>query len=150
MKFETVLEEANDYLRSVMERSKEEFKLGSYERFDFDQEKGVFFWSEGGEPKVYAKPQFVGSISTSSNTWLWSWANDSILPGVKSQLESVRSFGEKNAYKKLTEAKWEAEEVDGWEMTAITAKLLNAQSAYRAPSGNGYAFIVFMELYWAN
>ena len=39
-----------------------------------------------------------------------------------------------------------AEEVDGWEMTAISAYLLKAKGAYRVPTGKTFSFMLFMEI----
>jgi hypothetical protein len=52
-------------------------------------------------------------------------------------------------YVKLTEAKWPGEEADGWEMTAIAARLLEAKGAYRASSDRGLSFLIFTKIDWA-
>ena len=46
----------------------------------------------------------------------------------------------------LTTAKCEVTEDDGWAMTAVTARILQAKSPYRSPSGDGYTFFVFTSL----
>ena len=43
-------------------------------------------WLQGGRPRVIVDIVFVGSVSTRSNTWLWSWANGSYLENVKSRM----------------------------------------------------------------
>jgi hypothetical protein len=96
---------------------------------------------------LFASFQVVGSISTTSNTWLWSWANPSILESVKKDIHLVRQFGDKHKLEELTEEKWEADELDGWAMTNVTAKLLNAKGAYRCPNENGAMFVVFTDVW---
>ena len=124
--FDAFESDCYDYLNAMQEQAKQEFSLGSYERFDWNQESGTLVFSDDGVPKVVADIQFVGSISTTSNTWLWSWDNATILPKVKQRLTEVRQFGERHGIKQLTTAKWAATEKDGWAMTAISAKILNA------------------------
>lgn len=148
--YSKLVDESNDYLGAVLDAAKIDFKLGSYERYDWDQEKGELVFSDQGVPKVAVKIQFVGSISTKSGTWLWSWDNPSVLENIKKHVQRVRDFGKQHGISKLTTAKWEAEEVDGWEMTAIAAKLLNAKGAYRSPKDDGFTFMVFTDIEWAS
>jgi len=132
--FASLLDESYDYLNTQINQVNAEYKIGSYERFDFDDERGEIIFSDQGTPKVIAEYQNVGSVSTITNTWLWAWANESIPAHTKNLVRNVRSYGETHALERLTTAKWNADEVDGWEMTAITAKLLSAKGYYRAPT----------------
>jgi hypothetical protein len=61
-----------EYLKAQQDILRDEYSLGGYERWDYDQETGEFIFSDGGIPKLIANFQVVGSISTVSNTWLWS------------------------------------------------------------------------------
>lgn len=126
-----------------------EYKIGEHERFDWDQENGTLVFSNKGIPAVIAKVQFVGSISTKSDTWLWSWANSSILDNVKDQMQKIREYGESKKYDALTIDKWSADEIDGWEMTSITSHILDAKGAYRTTDKTGFTYMVITEIYWA-
>ena len=148
--FNTLIAQSVKDLQIKIDNCKSEFKIGTYKRFDWNQETGELIWSDDGVKKVIAKVQFVGSVSTISNTWLWSWENPSILDGMKNEMNKVKAFGKENKIEKLTTAKWPAEEVDGWEMTAIAAHILKAKGAYRSPGKTGFTFMVFTDIYWAN
>jgi hypothetical protein len=113
----------------------------------FETRQLVF--SENAVPKVIADIQFVGSISTRSDTWLWAWANDSVDPQLSSSMGAVRDYGEKHGFNHLTSKKWHAHEVDGWEMTSIAALLLKARGAYRTPGDTGFTFMVMTDIRWA-
>lgn len=65
---------------------------------------------------------------------------------IKAESEKVREFGQKNDYKLLTKRKWDADEIDGWEMTSSMAYLIKAKGAYRIPTEKVYSFIVFTEI----
>jgi len=125
------------------------FKIGSYQRFDYDQETCEFVFSDDGIPKVIAKFQVVGSFSTETKTWLWSWANASILETACDQMHRVREFGVTHDVAKLADAKWDADEADGWEMTAVSADIIGAKGAYRCPSKNGFMFVVYTDIHFA-
>jgi len=147
--FAALLQESCEYLKTRMEQVEVEYKLSSYERFDFDDDSDELIFSSQGTPKIIAKYQVVGTISSISNTWLWSWANENIPEETKSLIRCVRSFGETNALDRLTTAKWNADEVDGWEMTSVAAKLVSAEAAYRAPIEHLFIFVILTEIRWA-
>jgi hypothetical protein len=98
---------------------------------------------------VVADIQFVGSVSTKTETWLWAWNNRSIDPELCKALLTVREYGEAHGFRHLATPKWAAQEVDGWEMTAIAALLLRAKGAYRSRDENGYTFMIMTAVRWA-
>ncbi len=79
-------------LQSKLEQGKTKFGMGSYQRFNLDQTRAVMEFFNDGELKLSARAQIVGSYSSNSDTWLWSWENESLLPGVTKDLEHVRQF----------------------------------------------------------
>jgi len=150
LEYDHFVNRAYDYLYRVQDGLKKQYRISEYERYDWDQERGVLEFSNAGEVIVTADFQFVGSIATKKETWLWSWDNPSILEAVKRLMTEVRQFGETHDFRQLTEACWPATEEDGWAMTAVTAYILQAKGAYRSPSENGYSFVVLMTVKWAS
>jgi len=128
----------------------QEYNLGDHKRFNWDQESGSLIFSSDGAPAVIAQVQFVGSVSTQSDTWLWSWANTTVLDNVKNQMHRVREYGDTHGFSALTVEQWSADEIDGWEMTSVTARILKAKGAYRTTSDNGFTYMVITEIRWAN
>ncbi|MCX6952424.1 MAG: hypothetical protein NTV51_09700 [Verrucomicrobia bacterium] len=144
--YEAFLAESTAYLKARIENAKAQFGIGEFPRFEYDLYRGEIWWSEADDPKVRARVTVVGSISTKTNTWLWSWGNPHFSDIILGDIDKVRAFGEAEAVTKLYERKWAAEEVDGWEMTAIAARLLEAQGAYRPPSQSGFLFLLYDRL----
>lgn len=136
-------------LHDKQDALKERFSLGAHKRWDWDQDRGELVFSNDGVPAVIAKIEFVGSTSTQSDTWLWSWANPSVVESVRSRILAVRDFGEGRDFPRLTVPKWPAEEVDGWEMAAIAAHVLDGQGVYRTPDDAGLTFMVLTEVRFA-
>jgi hypothetical protein len=147
--YDQFVRDSYEYLNRVQDAAKQDFALGSYSRYDWDQDKGTLVFSDEGVAKVIANVEFVGSISNRTKTWLWSWDNATIQPSVKEHITEVRKFGELHGLRHLTTAKWEATEEDGWAMTAVTARILQAKGAYRSPNDDGYTFFVFTSIGWA-
>lgn len=142
--------ECHRELQEKHDRLEANFSLGKHKRWDFDQEKNLLVFSNDGVPAVFADIEFVGSISTKSNTWLWSWANFSNNVNVRTRIKVVRDFGEKEGFPHLTVPKWAGDEVDGWEVSGIAARILGAHGIYRVPSSYGFLFMALMDLRWAS
>ena len=143
-----LIEQAVPYLQQQQDELCARYSLNDHERYDWDQDSGQLGFSNAGVPAVVADIQFVGSVSTQSHSWLWSWANDSFLEGVRSHVRRVRAHGDEHRLLKVACAYWGAEEEDGWEMTAVTAFLLRARGAYRSPDDNGFTFMVLTDVRW--
>ena len=148
-KFVDLVTAAHQYLTARQEDLKAEFGLSWHERWDWDSDRGTIVFSDGGVARVIAKAQLVGSVSKKTGTWLWAWANQSIEERLRRDLNEVRRFGEHQGIWQLSTAKWEADEVDGWEMTSISAYVLHAKGAYRMPSEKLVTFAILDSLAWA-
>ena len=141
---------AHAYATARQDALRSEFALDSWPRWDWDQATCQLVFSEGGTPRVIADIQFVGSVSTETKTWLWSWANPHLDPLCARDVRDVRLLGESRGIAQLTTPKWSADEVDGWEMTAITAYVLQAKGVYRTPGDKGFTFMVMTAVRWAD
>ncbi len=144
--FRDFLTTSYNYLTEQQEICNTKFGMGNYERWDYNQETGLLEFSDSGIVKLRIKYVDVGSISNISNTWLWSWDNPNTLDNVKCNISEVREFGESKGYERLTKSKWYGDEYDGWEMTAISAYILQAKGAYRVPTGDLFSFMIFTEI----
>ncbi|MFB6344038.1 DUF6882 domain-containing protein [Saccharicrinis sp. FJH62] len=144
--FRDFLTTSYNYLTEQQEICNTKFGMGNYERWDYNQETGLLEFSDSGIVKLRIKYVDVGSISNISNTWLWSWDNPNTLDNVKYNISEVREFGKSKGYERLTKSKWYGDEYDGWEMTAISAYILQAKGAYRVPTGDLFSFMIFTEI----
>jgi len=146
--FERLVLDAMSYLKARQAALTAEFRIGEYERYDWYQDTGQLVFLQNGQARVVANIQFVGSVSSISDTWLWAWANESYVEAVKADVRKVRTYGAERQFLRLASARWEATEVDGWEMTAVAAFLLQAQGAYRSPSEQGAVFMTLSDVRW--
>jgi len=138
--------ECCEFIHERQESLLAEYEIGKHKRWDWDQDTGELIFSNKGVPAVVASIEFVGSISTMSNTWLWSWANFGLTENVRSLITKVRDFGKEKGYPRLTTPKWSAEEADGWEMTTMAAYVLDARGLYRTPGDNGFTFLAITDI----
>ncbi len=141
--FEDLVAQSTDYMRAQNEKNNRLFGIGDYARYEYDLFRSVIWWSDEKEPKVRAKVTVVGSTSTKSDTWMWAWANPHFGDIEIGLIEKVKEFGERESIQKLVEKKWDADEIDGWEMTSISGRLLESQGAYKSPGTNGSLFLLY-------
>jgi hypothetical protein len=119
--------------------------LGKSERWDFAQGSGALIFTF--PDKIARAPaQIIGSFNSQVGSWLWAWANSSILDSIKRDAIKVREYGEQNNIKRLTTAKWQAAEADCWHMAALACRICKSNGAYRGPAGETFVFITFGEV----
>jgi hypothetical protein len=147
--FDALLRDATTYMQARQDDLQAQYPLARYQRYDRNLETCQLVFSDDGQPRVVADVQLVGSISTRNDTWLWSWANPSVLEPARHQVREVRAYGDERHYMKLACAGWSGDEVDGWEMTSIAAYLLGAKGAYRTQDEGGFSFFVLTDVGWA-
>ena len=143
------VESCHQDLAAKQDHLSREYSLNRHKRWDWDQERGEIVFSNDGVPAVIAKIDFIGSVSTKTNTWLWSWANPSLLDTARSRTTSIRKVGDDRDFPHLTVPKWPAEEADGWDMAAVAAHVLDAQGVYRTPDDNGFTFLALSNMRFA-
>jgi hypothetical protein len=127
-------------LQARNSRLQEEFRLGAWERFDYDLASGTLTFSENGIVKVIAEIQIAGTTSAKAGNWLWAWANSHWPDPLVTDSELVREFGEEHGICELSHD-YVDEESDlnarGWELTAAMVRITDALGAYRPPREEG-------------
>lgn len=146
--FEQLSKLSYEYLHEQQEINKKKYKLGGYEHWFYDQRTGELTFSDGGVVKLIIDYEEVGSVSEVTNTYLWAWANPHIEEKIKSEIIKVKEYGLERNFEKLITPKWEADQYDGWEMTAISSFLLKAKGAYRIPNPENklFSFLIFKKI----
>ncbi len=129
-------------IEQVGRAHREGWGLGAADSWNVDQTTGTIRWSF--EDKTAEAPaQILGSHNAGTGTWLWAWANESVLPPMRSDVERVREWGEANGQASLTRAKCEADESDALALAAIAFRLTEAAGFYRAHAGASTTFLTF-------
>ncbi|WP_145713009.1 DUF6882 domain-containing protein [Mesorhizobium tianshanense] len=148
-------EEASEQLNAKNARLQNDFRLGSWPRYDYDLKAGKLLFSEEGVVKVVTEIQIAGSTSAKAGNWLWAWANSNLPEELLSDAKLVRSFGEENGIDELaqpyvTDMSNDLEAL-GWELAGAMVQICNALGAYRSPRGEGGGlYLIFKNISWAN
>ena len=119
------------------------WQIRQAKQWSVNQEAGTIQFQFADGRTATALAQFIGSINTKNGTWLWAWDNPSITEPLRQHALAVRAFGEAQHHELLTTRKFPCDEELAWRLTALAAKLNNAQGAYRAPAGAALLFLTF-------
>jgi hypothetical protein len=136
-------------------RLQDEFRLGSWSRYDYDLKAGKLLFSEDGVVKVVTEIQIAGSTSAKASNWLWSWANSNLPGELLSDAKLVRSFGEENGIDELAQPYVMDTDNDlealGWGLAGAMVRVCNALGAYHSPRGEGGGlYLILKNISWAS
>lgn len=150
--FEDLSKKSYEYLKAQQDSCEKIYKIGSYQNWFYDQATGELTFSDSGVKKIIIDYEEVGSVSFETNTWLWAWANPNLDENIKSVIPKVKEYGKARGFEKIMNRKWTADEVDGWEMTAMASYILKTKGAYRVPRADNklYSFMIFKNVRWAD
>ncbi len=145
--FQHLVEEARAYCRQMLEQTKTEFGLGSYQRYELDLEHATIrFLDEKGVEQVKGSIQAAGSWARDAQSWMWSWENDSIPEISRRRMQAVEAFGKREQIPMVQQSFSPCSEAEAWAMTALSGKLLSAEGFYRAPGTSSDLFLLLYSL----
>lgn len=133
-----------DELKVLQDKWQAQYNIDSYSNWFYDQATGLLTFSTE-DSELNFKYFEAGSFSLKSNTWKWSWDNETTLANVKNTSQLIRSFGEKSNFEKLVNGFFESDEIEAWEFAAISAKVANGIGVYRPVSDDLQLFLVVTE-----
>ena len=116
--------------------------LGSADRWGLDQTTGLITWTFPDKTAT-APAQILGSFSPGSGSWMWAWANPSILPEMSRDAKSLREWGQVRGHDAFTCPKVDADEQTAATLAALAVRITEATGFYRGPGGNSYVIITF-------
>lgn len=138
---------------ALVERSMHELRLktkaamGLYRlheaRWAVDQETETIVFTRPDGVVAKAPVQIIGSYNPHRETWLWAWANASVLEPLRAHAEAVRRYGESHGVAELVAEKLTCREEDGWRFAALACLLNDAQGVYRGPTDGPFVFMTY-------
>ena len=139
-------EEAFAAFTAKQKRMEEAYSLGSWARYDYDADACTLTFSDDKGLRVVADIQVVGTIG--QDDWMWGWANANWPRQSTDVMRQVRQFGVDNGVEELATDLLHGDDLDGlgWMLTAIAARVLDAEGAYRAPTDVGAVYLLIRSL----
>jgi hypothetical protein len=119
------------------------YGLGQFERYDLDSNNAELVFKNQGIVCVTAKIQILGTLSTSKNTWLWSWDNPSIPEHLKHQTPPLQEHFNDINFLPLAEDILEDNDQRIIEAMAIATHILQSKGVYKH---YGDTHVIFMAI----
>jgi len=134
-------------LQSKQELLESTYGIGSHAHFWFDQPSGTLeFRDTAGQPHLTASIIPIGSYSAKSGTWMWAWANKTILPALRERAKRLRDLAAVTGMKLLAQDLINVEPDMPWEITAMAVRHIGAMGAYRAPGKGSDLYPAIMKV----
>jgi len=118
-------------------------RVNDWENWNYDSDAGLLIFSTNAK-KIYFRYVPVGTYSSKTNTWLWSWNNLHSVHPQKKLTHAVRAFGERHGYPRLSEGHFTDEE-SGWDYTAIAYDRLGGIGGYRVRNEHLLSYMLVIE-----
>ncbi|WP_433088072.1 DUF6882 domain-containing protein [Dactylosporangium sp. CA-052675] len=116
--------------------------LGTARQWGLDQRTGVITWTFADKTAT-AAAQILGSYNPTARSWLWAWANDSILPALSVASETVRDWAVRHGQEALARPKVEADDERADTFSALAVRITRATGFYRGSGGASLPIITF-------
>jgi hypothetical protein len=143
--FEALVADSEDYLSRNLMIHQQTWQFGSESGVRFDPQTGVLSLAFSDGREVHCPAQAVGSLDTQAGTW--AWANPSIYEELRREVETVKAYGARHGFARLTHASWESTTEQAWQMTAVAAKLCIRPGAYAMSTGSLQVFLMFRDVH---
>jgi len=137
-----LLLQGHDMIERTAEAHARAWNFGKADRWDLDQTTGMLRWTFP-DHVAEAPAQILGSYSSGGGTWMWAWANNSLLPHLGTASTVVRGWGEAHDQAMLTTGRLELTAEQAADLAAVAFRLTGATGLYRAPAGRSDLYLTF-------
>ncbi|MEH7454462.1 DUF6882 domain-containing protein [Gottfriedia acidiceleris] len=120
------------------------YEIGSFEEYFYDQEACILQFKKGGKVELEFNVVFIGSWSSNSNTWMWTWGNKSMTENAINQSIVLKKIKQVTGFDIFAKPFFECDEAMAHELTAFAVEHLNAQGMYISPDGKSQLFMAIM------
>jgi hypothetical protein len=116
--------------------------LGTADRWDLDQTTGLITWTFPDKTAT-APAQILGSYNPAAGSWMWAWANRSILPALSQDAAKVREWAEGRGPVALTEPVVAVDDQAAATLMALAVRITEATGFYRGTGTVSIPVITF-------
>ncbi|MFD0732237.1 DUF6882 domain-containing protein [Planotetraspora mira] len=131
--WESFVSEARDRVGQQQARMVSEHGLSGDVQYHWSMDDASIVWSRGGRDFLRGRITVIGSTDHAQQTWLWSWANDSLPQIVLGDITSVRRYGEEHDFPILVWPSFRAEQKPMAQARIIAADVLAAEGLWFEP-----------------
>lgn len=145
--YEAWVERARSLTLGRMAAAKDQFGIGGYKRYELDLPAAeIRFYDEAGSCRLRAGIRVAGSWSSTSQSWMWGWENDSVPDAAVEGMSRVAEAGERNDVEKLQRLFGDCDEGEAWSMASLACDIMEAECVYRSPGKNSMLFLLLWDM----
>jgi len=143
--YSELAEQCVNELRLLQDELHKTYDLNGYEDWFYDDSTGLLTLSKE-DKEVNFRYFHAGSFSEKFNTWMWAWNKEHKSEATKEASAVVKQFGGLKRFEKLTSGHFESDEIEAWELAAISLTIRGGIGVYRPVTDDGLKlFLVLTE-----
>jgi hypothetical protein len=140
--FRQLVDQANHDLQRKQVALVELWNLMDFKTYWFDQAAGKLQFKDSYENVgIEASVIPIGSFSMKSNSWHWSWANQTIVPDLRAKSEQLQGLSDITGRDLFRTRTFEADETLALNLVAVAVAHLNCIGCYRMPIGQLHVYL---------
>ncbi len=143
--FDEFVDRCYEELEDKQEKLFNTYNIGLYDSYWFDQTSSTLQFKNNDEVLLEFKVICVGTWAQESNTWMWSWANESFTIEIRKDGEVLKGLKEFTGYGVFEKQGFECDESMAYEVVAMAVNYLNALGMYKIPGGKSDLFVALIE-----
>ena len=145
--FEAYLNLCYQEIGSRQNKLLEQYGLQNYKDFYYNQATETLQFKTEDKVEIEFEVIQIGSWSSISDSWMWAWANESVIEKSKQKSVKIKELAEVTGYDIFLLEAFEAKESIAHQLTAISAYYLNAIGFYIAPFGELKSFLALTKVF---
>ena len=142
--YQAFLDSCYEELRRKQDILINEYHMGSFEDFWFDQEAKTLQFKNGNAVGLEFYVVLIGSWSGKSNTWMWGWANESVVEEMRVESSKIKELTTLTGNAIFEKTGFVADEYNAHELVAMAVHHLGALGMYSAPSDMRKTYLALM------
>ena len=128
---------AADRVRERQDRMIATYSLTSGDvQYQWSTDEATISWSRAGREFLRARITAIGSVDAVKQTWLWSWANESVPAPALGNITDVRRYGEQHNFPLLVWPSFRSDQEPVSQATMVAVDVLRADGLWRDVAGD--------------
>lgn len=142
--FESYLDMCYDKLESKQQKFISDYNIDNFDEYWYDQGQCILQFKNNGQVLLEFSVVFIGSWSGKSNSWMWSWANESAADYARSKSNCLKDLQNITGNEVFINSLFECDQEMAYELAAFSIEYLDAEGMYIVSDERNDLFMAVM------
>ncbi|MBE7118459.1 DUF6882 domain-containing protein [Bacillus cereus] len=142
--FESYLDMCYDKLESKQQKFISDYNIDNFDEYWYDQDQCILQFKNNGQVLLEFSVVFIGSWSGESNSWMWSWVNESMTDCARSKSSRLKGLQKTTGSEVFINPLFECNQEMAHELAAFSIEHLDAEGMYIVPDEGNDLFMAVM------